>query len=116
MSKTKNALIMIPVLLVAGTVGWHCVPDDLNKEANVAYDYSENGALDGGDYIFDGHSWNEWTEWRTDHELLTQRDGQILPIVPARGNHEASGLLFDEIWNTPGNAGENYWVTALSPS
>ncbi|MCF6227781.1 MAG: fibronectin type III domain-containing protein [Planctomycetes bacterium] len=69
----------------------------------------------GGDYISDGEDWEDWTEWLTDHELLTLGDGRLLPVVPARGNHEAEGPLYDEIWNTPGKKDQNYWVTALSP-
>ena len=70
--------------------------------------------MHGGDYIYDGEDWEDWTAWLTDHELMTQKDGRLLPIVPARGNHEADGPLYDEIWNTPGKKDQNYWVTSLS--
>ncbi|MEE9312979.1 MAG: metallophosphoesterase family protein [Planctomycetota bacterium] len=69
----------------------------------------------GGDYIYNGEDWEDWTEWLTDHELLTLDDGRLLPIVPARGNHEDEGPLYDEIWNTPGKKDQNYWTTSLSP-
>jgi len=36
-------------------------------------------------------------------------------MVPARGNHEASGSLFGEVFAFPGGDRDSYYVSALSP-
>jgi hypothetical protein len=42
------------------------------------------------------------------------RAGQILPILPARGNHERTGPLFDQVFDTPGGGlGKNYFATRI---
>jgi hypothetical protein len=70
----------------------------------------------GGDYIVSGTSTSQWDQWMTDHELTVTRRGTILPIIPARGNHERSGKQYDEIFGTPGGGmGKNYFATRLSP-
>ena len=38
----------------------------------------------------------------------------MLPIIPARGNHDG-GPLYDQIFATPGGKGRNYFTTRLSP-
>lgn len=52
----------------------------------------------GGDYIANGQSWSQWNQWLTDQEILIQKDGQVLPIIPARGNHD-KGPLYKEIFD-----------------
>lgn len=42
----------------------------------------------GGDYIVSGKRWELWEKWLTDHELTTTPDGRLLPVIPARGNHD----------------------------
>ncbi len=57
----------------------------------------------GGDYVKSGHSWDEWRMWLSHHELTTAPDGRVLPIIPARGNHDGGafyGQIFDQ--NRPG--------------
>lgn len=65
----------------------------------------------GGDYVTDGDEMEEWVEWLSDHELTTTAGGRVLPVVPARGNHEAKGPQYDEIFCTPGSEGKNYYAT-----
>lgn len=43
----------------------------------------------GGD-MTDSDSDTEWREWFDDWQLTIGSDGRIFPIIPARGNHEAS--------------------------
>jgi hypothetical protein len=69
----------------------------------------------GGDYIHDGNDLGQWSEWLTDHELTVTEKGRILPIVPARGNHEATGPLYDEVFDTPGGEGRNYFALHVTP-
>lgn len=66
----------------------------------------------GGDYIERGTRWSQWRRWLSDYELTTGPDGRVLPVIPTRGNHEASGPLFDEVWADPGGEG-NYFSTTL---
>ncbi|MBZ0137687.1 MAG: metallophosphoesterase family protein [Planctomycetes bacterium] len=67
----------------------------------------------GGDYVSDGDDMDDWVEWLTDHELTVTSDGRMLPLVPARGNHEADGEQYDEIFNTPGDKGGNFYATTI---
>ncbi len=52
----------------------------------------------GGDYIGSGHSWRQWRQWLSHHELTTLEDGRVLPIIPTRGNHDG-GPIFFEVFN-----------------
>ncbi len=65
----------------------------------------------GGDYIADGDEVDQWSEWLTDHELTVTRAGRMLPVVPARGNHEAGDVQYDEVWADTGVRGKNYYRT-----
>jgi hypothetical protein len=49
----------------------------------------------GGDYVFYGTDPPQWHDWLADYELTTSDDGRLLPIIPARGNHDR-GRLFAE--------------------
>ncbi|MDH3584146.1 MAG: metallophosphoesterase family protein [Phycisphaerae bacterium] len=66
----------------------------------------------GGDYVASGRSWPQWSMWLSHHELTVSKSGRMLPIVPARGNHDG-GPLYDEIFDNPGGTDRNYWVTQL---
>ncbi|MBT3637933.1 MAG: metallophosphoesterase family protein [Opitutae bacterium] len=68
----------------------------------------------GGDYIVSGKSWSQWSTWLSQHELTVAKSGKVLPIIPTRGNHDG-GPLYDEIFDTPGGAGKNYFHTMISP-
>jgi hypothetical protein len=66
----------------------------------------------GGDYVVRGWLWENWCAWLSQHELATCADGRVLPIVPVRGNHDR-GVLYDQVFDTPGEAGGNYYTTRL---
>ncbi len=68
----------------------------------------------GGDYISSGKSWSQWSRWLSQHELTVTASGKVLPIIPTRGNHDG-GPLYDEIFDSPGSSGKNYFITKLSP-
>ncbi len=68
----------------------------------------------GGDFIANGTRLDEWLQWLNDHRLTTTSDGQLLPVIPTRGNHDM-GPLFNQVWDFPKND-ENYFVTTLSPA
>ena len=42
----------------------------------------------GGDYVSNGGLWAHWRLWFSHNELLTCKDGRVIPIIPARGNHD----------------------------
>ncbi len=70
----------------------------------------------GGDYVAKGTNLSQWVQWLSDHELTITSKGRVLPIIPARGNHEKSGPLFDEVFDRPGgDKRKNYFATRLSP-
>jgi hypothetical protein len=68
----------------------------------------------GGDYIVSGRIWSQWSTWLSQHELTVTKSGKVLPIIPTRGNHDG-GPLYDEIFDTPGGSGKNYFHTMISP-
>ncbi|MGE0143407.1 MAG: fibronectin type III domain-containing protein [Planctomycetota bacterium] len=68
----------------------------------------------GGDYVYDGRRFDLFDDWMTDHELLADEQGRILPIVPTRGNHEATGELYDQVFGSPGGGlGKNWFRCGL---
>ncbi len=67
----------------------------------------------GGDYVADGEEMEDWLEWLTDHELTVTAANRMLPLIPARGNHEAEGPLYDEVFNTPGRKDGNFYRTLI---
>jgi len=67
----------------------------------------------GGDYVNKGSKWNEWDKWLSHNELLINDNGLILPIIPAKGNHD-SGPIYPQIFNIKKNE-EVYFSSRLSP-
>lgn len=67
----------------------------------------------GGDYIEDGRKLEQWWKWLNDHELTVTDAGRLLPIIPARGNHDP-GPIFNEIFDFP-VADLNYYAVDLTP-
>ena len=51
----------------------------------------------GGDYIYKGKNLKMWIEWMSANELTIGPDGRMLPIIPARGNHDG-GKIYNEIF------------------
>ncbi len=49
----------------------------------------------GGDYIVTGSKWEQWRLWLSQHELTTQEDGRVLPIIPTKGNHDGGKIYFE---------------------
>ncbi len=69
----------------------------------------------GGDFVFHGSDdLDEWNDWLFMFEDTYASDGRILPIIPTRGNHEARGVIYGEVFNQIGDK-NNYFVTYLSP-
>lgn len=67
----------------------------------------------GGDFIVNGNDLKQWSQWMNDYCLTTTASGQLLPIIPTRGNHD-HGPLFNEVFDFPvGN--KNYYGLDIGP-
>ncbi len=66
----------------------------------------------GGDYCSRAE-WRFMTDWLSDHELTITKAGRILPVIPARGNHDHH-VGFEEIFFWPGRTHDFYFTTMLS--
>ena len=66
----------------------------------------------GGDYCTRAH-WRFMSDWLSDHELTTTETGRILPIIPARGNHDRD-VVFEEMFYWPNRDHDYYFTTKLS--
>lgn len=65
----------------------------------------------GGDYIVSGSKLSLWKMWMSDHELTTTADGRLLPVIPARGNHDG-GPIYNEVFDFP-EGDTNYFAIDL---
>jgi phosphodiesterase/alkaline phosphatase D-like protein len=63
----------------------------------------------GGDYINWANTWWQWSNWLDDHEITFGEDGRVLPIVPAKGNHEGRGTTYNRVFGNPGGSAETNW-------
>ncbi len=59
-----------------------------------------NAVIFGGDYTSAGSD-SQWAEWLADWQLTTGSDGRMIPIIPARGNHESKNLVLENLFHTP---------------
>jgi acid phosphatase type 7 len=58
--------------------------------------------------------WSELYHWLNDHfEMTTTADGRLLPILPARGNHDLD-VGFEEMFHWPGRATDFYYASQLN--
>lgn len=80
----------------------------------MAEDPSIAALVHGGDFIGDGKSWPEWSEWILDHHELVRDGARLLPIVATRGNHESDKELYNQLWNAPGQ-GRGYYLQKYGP-
>lgn len=55
--------------------------------------------IHGGDYCMRAE-WRYLDPWLTDHELTISAEGRLLPIIPARGNHDRQ-IGFEEMFTWP---------------
>lgn len=68
----------------------------------------------GGDFVNNGRKLAEWREWLDDYMITTSKRGELLPIIPTRGNHDY-GELFNELFDFP-EGNPNYYTTTLTPT
>lgn len=67
----------------------------------------------GGDYC-ERAEWRYLDAWLTDHTITTTEKGRLLPIIPARGNHDVQ-IGFEEMFSWPELDRPYYYTTHLSP-
>lgn len=67
----------------------------------------------GGDYC-QLAEWRYLEPWLSDHEMTTTSQGRLLPVIPARGNHDRQ-IGFDEMFTWPDLGRDYYFSTVLSP-
>ena len=70
------------------------------------------GLAHGGDFVVNGTDLPQWLAWLSHYEQTTGPDGQLLPLVPARGNHDM-GYVFDQVFVFP-KEDNNYYALNLS--
>ena len=85
----------------------------------VAESYRSNRApivafAHGGDYIVRGTNLEQWSRWMSDYELTAGKEGQLLPIIPARGNHD-HGEIYNEVFANPPGETTNYFAINIGP-
>lgn len=87
---------------------------DMNKLMRRQFEANPNiyALVHGGDFINNGFSWKQWKQWFDDHQLTTTADNRILPVIPTRGNHEMSRMLFNDLWLFPGKLFKNNYYTS----
>ena len=78
----------------------------------VFEEYKAIAFCHGGDFVANGFSWSQWNDWLDDYEKITTTKGQLLPLIPTRGNHEFNSHLFNEIFAWPGE-GFVYYTVAI---
>ncbi len=66
----------------------------------------------GGDYC-QRAEWRYLDAWLSDHERTTTRAGRLLPVVPARGNHDVQ-VGFEEMFAWPERERNYYYTIAFS--
>ena len=72
--------------------------------------------LHGGDYVEDGRVFGQWSQWLEDNQLIRKEDGELLPIIPTRGNHEDDPTLYNQIFGYPGVNQDAYFKMVIADS
>ncbi|RLA62918.1 MAG: phosphatase [Epsilonproteobacteria bacterium] len=85
----------------------HLIRDLVQKNGDIL------ALVHGGDMVWDGAEWDEFSVWLSDHVETIGRDGKILPLIVARGNHEKDALLFQDIFVLENHLSDAYYVTQM---
>lgn len=95
---------------------------EMNRRIRELFDQNDQliGMVHGGDYVEAAVLWNQLDQWLDDWELTTGDDGEVIPIVPARGNHELSPNQLNDkpdnyngLFGQPGGPDRDYWTTEI---
>ena len=93
-------------LMIAGLVKASCEDNNLGNDILAL--------AHGGDYVADGSNLSQWSKWMDDHELTIGADGRMLPVIPARGNHDKSEI-FNQVFGFK-EKHKNYYALNLNPT
>lgn len=80
----------------------------------IAADDSILAFCHGGDFVGEGIYLDHWYHWLADYELMIPPSGKLLPIVPARGNHD-KGKLYNMLFGWEASD-PNYYSLAIRPN
>ena len=87
----------------------------MNMRMRTLFEESDDiyAFVHGGDYC-QVAQWRFLEPWLTDHELTTTTSGRLLPVIPARGNHDRD-IGFEEMFSWPTLTTNYYYRTSLTP-
>lgn len=95
---------------------------EMNRRIRELFDQNDKliGMVHGGDYVEAAVIWSQLAQWLDDWELTTGDDGEVIPIIPARGNHELSPNQLNDkpdnyngLFGMPGGPDNDYWTTEI---
>lgn len=94
----------------------HTDRQSMNMRLRELFESEPNvlGFVHGGDYCMRAE-WRYLEPWLNDHELTTTGAGRLLPIIPARGNHDMA-IGYEEMFSWPDLKTPYYFTTRLSPT
>ncbi|MCC5876660.1 MAG: metallophosphoesterase family protein [Candidatus Sumerlaeia bacterium] len=86
----------------------------MNRRMSILFEENPDiiAFVHGGDYC-QLAEWRYLEPWLSDHELTTTSKGRLLPIIPARGNHDR-GVGYVEMFSWPDLGQDYYFETTLS--
>lgn len=74
---------------------------DARQNANeLVGKLSPHAVMFGGD-MTSGDKADQWQNWFDDWQLTITKEGRLTPIIPARGNHEASNKTLEDMFDIP---------------
>lgn len=87
----------------------------MNRRMSILFEENPDiiALVHGGDYC-QLAEWRYLEPWLSDHELTTTSEGRLLPIIPARGNHDR-GIGYVEMFSWPDLPRDYYFETTLTP-
>jgi len=94
----------------------HTDRQKMNLRLRAMFEEEPNvlGLVHGGDYCMLAQ-WRYLEPWLNDHEMTTTSTGRLMPIIPARGNHDRD-IGYVEMFSWPDLPRDYYFETRLSPS
>lgn len=86
----------------------------LVHESEAAEDPADRivGVMHGGDFAQVGTDIVMWNNWMEDHEHLVTKSGRLVPMIPARGNHDR-GRLFNECFGFKNDDTRNWYAVSF---
>ena len=88
----------------------------MNKSIHDQFEKNPNiyALVHGGDMVWSGKKYDEFSEWMDDHLLTATSEGRLLPLIVTQGNHEEGANLFNDIFVLDGSLSEVYYMTKIA--